>query len=119
MKKARVIRFTPQDKRCIATAISYIDRHYATKMSPEQLCLEVNLSKQKLQSGIRLVTGFTLHKYICKVRIDKAKIILDGSNDSIKTIAFVLGYKHPTNFIAAFKASTDFTPSQYRIRDAV
>ena len=118
MKKPRNTRLTPQDKRCIALAISYIDRHFINRLSPEQVSIEVNLSKQKLQAGIFQATGYSLHQYLRRVRVEKAKGMLDGTNDPVKAIAFATGFKRSSHFIETFKELTDMTPSQYRIRDA-
>jgi two-component system response regulator YesN len=116
MQLKRNVQFTPHDKRCIFSAVTYIDQHYCEKVSADQLCVEVGLSKSKLQAGIRLITGLSLHNYILKVRIDKSKLLLEDTNQPVKSIATAMGFKRPSHYIFTFKEFTSLTPHAYRLQ---
>lgn len=119
MHQNKPIRLSPHDKRCIAKALEYIDKHYREAISSDQLSLEVGLSKPKLQAGLQIATGNTLHNYLLQVRIEKAKQLLEDTNDPIKSIAVAMGFKRPSHFISIFKELTSLTPIEYRLRKAV
>ena len=118
MRINKPFRLSPHDKRCIAGAIEYIDRHYRNRLSADLLAIEVNLSKQKLQGGIRELTGLSLHNYILRVRVEKAKQLLEDTNEPVKSIAAAMGFKRPSHFIFTFKGFTSLTPIEYRLKDA-
>jgi two-component system response regulator YesN len=109
-------RLSPCDLCTIEGTIAYIDRHYRERLSADQLSVEFNISKSKLQAGFQEMTGLTLHNYILKVRVDKAKRLLKDTNDPVKSIASAMGFKRPSHFIYTFKEFTSQTPSEYRLR---
>jgi len=111
-------RLSPHEKRCIVRAIEYIDSHYRDRISADVLAMEVGLSKQKLQAGMQQNTGMTLHNYLLKVRIEKAKQLLEDTNDPVKSIAAAMGFKRPSHFIFTFKEFTSLTPVEYRLKIA-
>ncbi|HEY4061156.1 MAG TPA: AraC family transcriptional regulator [Puia sp.] len=111
-----IFRLTPVDLQIIGKAIVYIDRYYRERLSADQLSIEFNISKPKLQAGFQEMTGLTLHNYILKVRVEKAKQLLKETNDPVKSIASAMGFKRPSHFIFTFKEFTSQTPSEYRLR---
>jgi two-component system response regulator YesN len=58
--------------------------------------------------------GETITEYINRVRIDKAKKMLQQVNFKIYDIAQELGYQNPSYFAFQFKKSTGYTPAEYR-----
>lgn len=114
MQLEKIQRLTSYDLQCLDRAIAYIHTHYRNKISSDQLSMEVHLSKEKLQAGFRMKTGMTLHDYIVKVRIDKAKTMLLGSNAPVKSICDVIGFKDESHFIKVFKRHCYTTPAEYR-----
>lgn len=116
MQLSKPFRMTPHDKRCIEQTIEFIDKHYRERLSADLLALEFNISKPKLQAGIQALTGLTLHNYILKVRVEKAKQLLEDTNEPVKYIAAAMGFKRPSHFIFTFKGFTSLTPIEYRLR---
>jgi AraC-like DNA-binding protein len=118
MQLHKSFRLSPYDKRCILKALEYIEIHYRDRLSAERVSLEINISKQKLQAGIQELTGLTLHHYILKVRVEKAKQLLEDTNEPVKYIAAAIGFKRPSHFIFTFKEFTSLTPIEYRLQNA-
>jgi len=116
MRIESLLRLTPFDLRCIDKAIVYIGTHYADKVSPDDLAIEVSLTKEKLQAGFQQKTNFTLHEYILQVRIEKAKQILIDSNNPVKLIARKTGFKNNSHFSRVFKKLTGQSPVSYRLQ---
>ena len=61
-------------------------------------------------------------EFVNHYRIRKAKVLLvdaDYHNEKIATVAYDCGFGNVTSFNLAFKAETQMTPSQYRIRYVV
>jgi AraC family transcriptional regulator len=77
-----------------------------------ELC---NLSVRQLTRGFRSSRGCTIGDHIAQTRIEMAKRLL-ASDDSIKSIAFALGFVSPSSFSYAFGRATGITPLRFRQR---
>ncbi len=73
------------------------------------------LSVRQLTRGFQSSRGCTIGAHIALTRIELAKRQL-GSDDSIKGIAFGLGFASPSSFAYAFRRATGITPRQFRQR---
>jgi transcriptional regulator GlxA family with amidase domain len=80
--------------------------------------MEVGLSKEKLQAGLQLRKGQTLHKYLQRVRLEKAKEILVSTNDPVKAVADAAGFANESHFCKVFKKINLVSPVQYRFSQA-
>lgn len=119
VKAAKAVRLSPVDFRCIEAALKYIDKNYPEKLSAENLSIEVGLSKEKLQAGMQIQTGKTLHKYLQYVRLEKAKELLVSTNDPLKSVADASGFVNESHFCKVFKKLHLISPVQYRYQAVV
>ena len=83
--------------------------------SLEELAALCNTSIRQLTRGFRSSRGCTIGDHIAQTRIETAKRQL-GSAESIKAIAFALGFASPSSFSYAFRRATGSTPRQFRQR---
>jgi transcriptional regulator GlxA family with amidase domain len=118
MRRDNIFRLTPYDLRCIEKAITYINLYYVNKISADRLAMEVGLSKDKLQAGMLLKMGLTLHEYILKVRVEKAKLLLVDTNNPVKSIADTTGFNNDSHFCKVFRKFTAISPVKYRLQEA-
>jgi two-component system response regulator YesN len=101
---------------CIELAVAYVEKHHRDRISVEDLSMEVGLSKKKLYAGFSKKTGGTPHQYQTRVRIEKAKSLLEEAALPIKAIAKTIGYKTHSHFSEVFKEIVSMTPEEYRNR---
>ena len=80
-----------------------------------ELAALCKLSVRQLTRGFRASRGCTITDYIARSRIEAAKRLL-ATDDSIKAIAFSLGFTSPSSFAFAFRRATGSTPRQFRQR---
>jgi AraC family transcriptional regulator len=80
-----------------------------------ELAAICNMSIRQLTRGFRSSRGCSLGDHIAQTRIEMAKRYL-ASDDSIKSIAFALGFASPSSFSYAFGRATGLTPSRFRSR---
>lgn len=73
------------------------------------------ISVRQLTRGILASRGCTIGDHIAQTRIELAKRQL-AETDSVKAIAFGLGYASPSSFSYAFRRATGITPRQFRQR---
>lgn len=74
-----------------------------------------NLSVRQLTRGFRTSRGCSIGDYVVQSRIDSAKRLL-GTDDSVKAIAYAIGFSSTSSFSYAFRRATGVTPRQFRQR---
>jgi AraC family transcriptional regulator len=75
-----------------------------------ELC---GLSIRQLTRGFRASKECSIGDYIARTRIDNAKRLLT-QGESVKSIAFSMGFGSPSGFCYAFRRATGATPRQFR-----
>ena len=83
-------------------------------VTPEGLARLACMSYSKFRKIFKEYTGFAPAQYIQEVRINMAKEILTNTSQSIKEIAFELGYENRDYFFTVFRKVTGMTPLSYR-----
>lgn len=82
--------------------------------SVEDIASQLNMTPRYLSDALKLETGHTALENIHIYQIDRAKNLLLGSDDSVATIAYALGFEYPQYFSRLFKNKVGMTPTQYR-----
>ncbi len=106
--------FYNDDLLRIEQALLFIETNYRNKINMIQLAVEVNISQRKLQAGIKQRTHLTIEQFIQKVRIDKAKQLLEENTYPLKLIAKYTGFRDQSYFGKVFKKLVAMTPEEYR-----
>ena len=94
-----------------------IERMYADmdkKLSIEALARECNYSVGYFSHLFRAVTGVSAHAYMCRLRIERAKNMLDSTDLSVLEIALAVGCEDQNYFSRFFKEQTGLSPTAYR-----
>lgn len=77
-----------------------------------ELC---SVSVRQLTRGFKVSRGCSLGDYIQSRRMETAKRML-VAGETVKTIAFALGFASPSSFTFAFRRAVGISPSQFRQR---
>ncbi|WP_256759347.1 response regulator [Cohnella sp. WQ 127256] len=93
---------------------SYIDSHYFEDIKISMFTEKYFLSREYLMRLFKQQFGFGIHEYVQKVRMDKAKQLLDDPSLKIQDISAMLGYKDKNYFSKAFRNYYSLSPSEYR-----
>ncbi len=93
---------------------AYIDNHYFEDIKISMFTEKYFLSREYLMKLFKLQFGFGIHEYVQKVRMDKAKQLLDDPTLKIQDISAMLGYKDKNYFSKAFRNYYSISPSEYR-----
>lgn len=83
-------------------------------LDQQLLCKEMGMSRASLFNKMKSITGGGAKEYITKIRIEKAKALMENTNLSIAEISDKTGFASQSYFSTAFKNSTGLTPSQYK-----
>jgi AraC-like DNA-binding protein len=80
------------------------------------LAASCSISPRHLVRRFKESTGDTIHGYVRRLRLDRAKAMLAAEDVMLKDIATRLGFKTPSHFAAEFRQQIGCSPSQYRAR---
>jgi AraC-like DNA-binding protein len=94
--------------------IEWIRVNYNVRTSLEEIARIFSYNPDYLSTAFRRYTGYSLMKYISKVRIMNAKKMLLNTGDEIKQIAYKVGFDDEKAFMKRFKQFEDITPTTYR-----
>ena len=83
------------------------------------ICLEdianlLNVTQEYACSCFKKHMGISLIKYSKKIKIDRAKVLLVTTNQSILDISFTLGFYDQSHFSRTFKSFTGVSPSEFK-----
>lgn len=101
------------DKEFIAKVLRFINENIQdSQLGVESLAEELLLSRSQLYRKIKALTGQTANEFIRKVRLLKAKELIEGGYDSIGEIGFKVGFSSPSYFTKCFKAEFGILPTE-------
>lgn len=95
-------------------AIEYLKNHYEEKFNLDDLAAHVSLSKGYLIKKFKQRTGQTPLQYALRLKIDKAKMLIEQTTLPINTIMEALGFFDSAHFSKVFKAHTGVSPKAFR-----
>lgn len=98
----------------IKKVTDYIDRHYMEKVSLEQLAQIACYSSKHLSKCFRDTTGLSPIRYLNTVRIERAKYLLQYSDESIGRIMEKCGFTDAAYFSRIFKKTLGYSPQVFR-----
>ena len=83
-------------------------------LDQQLLCSELGMSRAALFNKMKAITGSGAKEYITKLRLEKAKSLIENTNLTIAEISEKTGFASQSYFSTAFKNYTGMTPSQYK-----
>ena len=98
----------------ISKATNYIDDNLSSPLSVEELCANLFVSKNFLYKSFHSFYSCTVNEYITSRRIEKAKELLRGTDESVRRISEEVGFNNYTYFSRLFKNATGLSPNKYR-----
>lgn len=98
----------------ISSAIAYIKENLASKLTVDDICNAVGLSRYYFMREFKRITGYTLTAYINIIRCEQAKTLLKTSQLQIKEISAQCGFENISYFTNVFKKHTGMSPSEFR-----
>jgi len=81
-----------------------------------KLAAEANLEERTFLRRFQKATGMTSSEYCQRIRVGRARSILQQGNQSVERIAWDVGYADPGAFRKVFTRIVGLTPSEYRRR---
>jgi len=99
----------------ISRAQKFIQDNLHKNISIEDVAKHIHLSIFYFSRLFKEKTGVTYTEYLIELRLEKSKMLLLTTNDTVASIAKRVGYAETNSFSRLFKSRVGISPSQYRL----
>ena len=96
------------------TVVEYIETSLDKEIGLFELASMVGMSVTHFSHAFKARFGIAPYRYVLQRRIERAKVLLRTTNDTVATIAVRVGFSSQSSFGATFARATGMTPSAYR-----
>ena len=100
----------------ISNALLYMNLHYSEELSLEVVAAHIDKSKNYFSYLFKKEMGISFVEYLNKLRVEKAKLLLDSTDDATYQISEAVGFRDYKYFATVFKKLEGVSPSGYRSR---
>ncbi|RXZ84793.1 response regulator [Paenibacillaceae bacterium] len=97
----------------IIDAQSYIQLHLHRKIALEEVADHLYLNASYFSRLFKKETGETFVEYITRLKMEKAKELVDDPRNTVEGIALALGYDNKSYFVKLFKKHYGVPPSMF------
>lgn len=102
------------DPVLVTNAKKYIQERYHEQLSLDDAARAVNASTRHFCKLFKEATGITFTDYLSRVRVEKAKHLLQNPHLRVSEIAFETGFESISQFNRSFKRITGQSPTEFR-----
>lgn len=95
-------------------AVAYIESHYHRPLNMAIVSNHVSLNYSYFSEAFKAYTGENFVTYLKKVRIRKAKELLEGGSSKLSEISNAVGFENTRHFSRVFKELEGVSPQEYR-----
>ena len=106
----------PADEARLQRVFSYLEAHYAEKVTLRDLAEAALVSEGECCRLVRRTLGMTPMQYLNRFRVVKSAELLRRSDKSVSEIAYACGFGSSSYFTERFKETMNCRPLDYRKR---
>lgn len=107
-----IMRLTQEQQDHVVTrVIQYIEMNYSSTCTLQAVAAHVHVTPNYLSHLFKKETGQGFSQYVSKRRIDKAKLLLHSTRQSMADIAELTGFDNSSYFTTVFKQMTGYHPA--------
>lgn len=114
VQRVRKCRTNPEVSRHIQNCLDYIETHMEKKLRLPQLAQYAGYSEFYFSRKFKAEVGCTVNEYIQYAKIERAKLLLVSTEDSVQDIAERLSFCSRSYFGGVFGRVVGCSPSEYR-----
>lgn len=107
---------TDHGDAAILAAQRWVGDHFAVAGPVEEMERRSGLAPRTFKRRFKAATDHTPIAYVQRIRVERAKRLLETSSEPIEEISWAVGYEDPASFRQLFKRLTALTPGEYRRR---
>jgi len=103
-----------QPRFILGGILRLMHQNYARKITIEELCQQINMSRRNLHRYFQLSMGMPPMEYLMKIRLGKAAELLSGTTFNIDEISERCGFCNASYMSKLFKREYNVSPTRYR-----
>lgn len=92
----------------------WLEDHYTEPLSVDTIAEQNNLSRRTFTRRFKKATGDSPIEYLQRIRVEKAKRMLEGTQATFAEITWKVGYSDVSSFQKLFKQYAGLSPREYR-----
>lgn len=104
----------PKENKNIELIRSYVSENVDKKLTANNIAKAVHVSKSSLYSIVHSTFGCTVSEYINNAKIERAKELLQKTDQAVEDISEALGFTSPAYFGKVFKRAVGTSPLKFR-----
>lgn len=108
------LRANPDYSHAVQKCCDYIELSLERKIRTSDLAALVGYTEYYLTEKFKKETGFSVSNYIRFARLERAKVLLETTDLSVREISEQLAFNTVNYFIQCFRETVGLTPAQYR-----
>ena len=114
IQRVHICRANPKLSRPIQKCVDYIEAHLDQKIHSEELASISGYTAYYLTHKFREETGLSVNDYIKNAKVERAKVLLRSTDQSVQDISAALCFSTRNYFSRVFQEITGVTPIEYR-----
>lgn len=114
MKPAEISNIRPLPQPQLARVIDRMEQAIADDLTVAELARMVGMSRHHFSRAFKAATGYPPYEYLTRRRVERAKAFLSDDGASVMQVALMVGFANPSQFAAAFRRVTGFSPTAWR-----
>ena len=100
--------------RNLSKVLDFMQANLAESIDLPAIAAVTGLSPSHFARQFRATTGVAPHQYLLRLRVDRAKRLLSGTDTPLVAVAFACGFANQEHLTRIFKRSSGITPAAYR-----
>ena len=98
-------------------AITYARSHLSEALDGDSVAEACGVSRKTLCTRFKKETGETFASYVRRLRVERARRLLDTTDHEVAHIAYETGFSSQSHLQTVFKQMTGYTPREWRMRE--
>jgi AraC family transcriptional regulator len=90
----------------------FIEAHLDQPLTISALALEAGASSSHLRHWFKQATGMTVHRYVVRRRVEKARLLLLQGRSSASEVALAAGFSHQSHMARWMRRELGYTPRE-------
>jgi AraC-like DNA-binding protein len=105
---------TARHDRSVRRAIDFIHRHFTERLTLARVAREAGVTPNYFSRIFRNQEQITFERYVLRLRIERAKQLLSGTQVDVARVAELSGFRSAQYFAHAFHRAVKMPASEYR-----
>jgi AraC family transcriptional regulator len=111
---AEVIRTSRLSDVQLKRVLDHIDAYLQTPLTLEKLSAVAGVSNSNLRTWFKAATGVTVHRYVLRRRVERARSLLLADDSSVSEVAHLTGFAHQSHLTHWMRRELGETPRRLR-----